>query len=1250
MRWPQPRNEDEFEELCLLVLQEHWQLPSLERYGHRGDRQNGVDLWDPKGVAPRRAVQCKHHAPSKTLPPSEVEAEVRKARGFRHPIQDFFIVTTGKRSVQTADRVGEINDTQRAAGGFQVTVWYWDDVEKFISRSPRAQELLNSAPVKQTADLVVASAQQILQGAAAEHLGDEIAEVRRRIERGRLGEARELITALQDRRWDNLTNGQRARVLTHLAMIEEEQGRRPEAGQLLLRALDLAPDEEHSLANATFAHELLGDADGARVAAREYARRFPHSPGAWAQVVQSLPSGTTLDSARSELPEWALVAPEVLAALAEHAASSESPEAALKAVHEAVDAHAADPRVRYRIGLNWFAICTTKLPEGSGSVAVELALLRNEMGDAAAATEAKGLTVLTAECRRLRGMANDLLGHVAEASADLSASVELYPSSRGRLTYAQHLLGRGAADEALAQLERIRGGPDLEATALVRAMSLWQRNSASDRDEAVREFVRLSSECEGGNEVEAVTHAVHALVVLNRASEAKRLLETKTGRLTFEVTILLARVFLALGERELATEHALQGLGTLDRQPTGLRRWLAIVFGSLGKTELALDVWERTVPERAVDNDTYTMFQLAMELGRDDAILARGQSLRQAGIYDDWLLQQELVVRERYNLVEALEVASDAVEHRPEDRLLLLRRSWLANRLGKSDLVSVEPEVLPPPAAARGDVGRVVVHLLIQKREARRALDYAYQVYRRWPKDPDALRCMRDVFLDAREALGSEDPAEIGADSAVRVEEKDGSSRWFYVEDAADVDITRGEVGPETVLWSALLGRRVGATVVLSQGMSTERTAVVREVVSKYARRMQEVFETFEIVVPDRPELGVMHVGDGKGGFDMTPVIEMLKAARENAERAVATYTTHPAACLHSLALMLNRNELEALAELMRGGKSYRCARGTREEQLDAVAVIDSASEMVVDLSAALTLFLLDGRALLGANPKPMITSQGTLEALRRIVRDARPALDGPRRSAGIQDGQVVIVEESLEAAAARIEQAEAFLKEFEERVRVVPVPQLANFDPARRELLSDFFGWHGAEVLALSAVPGRAIWCDDFSMSEIAKLEFSCARTWTQALAMRLDSEGLLASGVYATLSANLMTAGYEFTSVNRHVLRRCGELADWNIRKPPLGQAIKYVGRVDLADRTAADLALELLSSLWPHLALPASRANAQIALLEMLLRRPEGRVALSVFANGLPRIFQVNPIGLNDARQTLFAWMRASRIRLS
>src|SRR5690606_25922355 len=71
-RYPQPANEDAFEEFCLALLREVRSLPSLDRYGHRGEEQHGVDLLDLSGKTPLLGVQCKHHDPTKTLPPAEL--------------------------------------------------------------------------------------------------------------------------------------------------------------------------------------------------------------------------------------------------------------------------------------------------------------------------------------------------------------------------------------------------------------------------------------------------------------------------------------------------------------------------------------------------------------------------------------------------------------------------------------------------------------------------------------------------------------------------------------------------------------------------------------------------------------------------------------------------------------------------------------------------------------------------------------------------------------------------------------------------------------------------------------------------------------------------------------------------------------------------------------------------------------------------------------------------------------------------
>jgi hypothetical protein len=120
-RYPrQPKNEDSFEEFCLVLLREHWSLPTLERYGHRGERQYGVDLLDTGGSGPLRAVQCKHHDANKTLPPKELEAEVEKARGFPEKISEFFVLTTAKKSAQTQRKVRTLNKERPLAGYVRV--------------------------------------------------------------------------------------------------------------------------------------------------------------------------------------------------------------------------------------------------------------------------------------------------------------------------------------------------------------------------------------------------------------------------------------------------------------------------------------------------------------------------------------------------------------------------------------------------------------------------------------------------------------------------------------------------------------------------------------------------------------------------------------------------------------------------------------------------------------------------------------------------------------------------------------------------------------------------------------------------------------------------------------------------------------------------------------------------------------------------------------------------------------------------
>ncbi len=125
LRFPIPKNEGDFEEMCLQLLRHHWRLPSLELYGKRGEHQFGVDIVDLSGETPVVA-QCKLKEQGKRLSPAEIRAEVEKAILFDPPIGKYAILTTGTVSTESQRTVLEINQAHKAAGLFTVELLTWE--------------------------------------------------------------------------------------------------------------------------------------------------------------------------------------------------------------------------------------------------------------------------------------------------------------------------------------------------------------------------------------------------------------------------------------------------------------------------------------------------------------------------------------------------------------------------------------------------------------------------------------------------------------------------------------------------------------------------------------------------------------------------------------------------------------------------------------------------------------------------------------------------------------------------------------------------------------------------------------------------------------------------------------------------------------------------------------------------------------------------------------------------------------------
>ncbi len=132
LTYPPPANEQDFEELCLQLLRVHCNRRQLELYAHRGESQAGVDIFDPSGQRPTIAAQCKLHSVSKGLRPSELRAEVLKARSFSPALDFYIILTSAKRTAAAQQAIISLNMEQRAQGLFTVELMTWERIEHLL--------------------------------------------------------------------------------------------------------------------------------------------------------------------------------------------------------------------------------------------------------------------------------------------------------------------------------------------------------------------------------------------------------------------------------------------------------------------------------------------------------------------------------------------------------------------------------------------------------------------------------------------------------------------------------------------------------------------------------------------------------------------------------------------------------------------------------------------------------------------------------------------------------------------------------------------------------------------------------------------------------------------------------------------------------------------------------------------------------------------------------------------------------------
>ena len=1267
--YPLPRSADEFERLCVRLLRRHWQLPQLERLRDPERKGSGIDLIEISGRPRLAAVKCDLRDSRTPLTVAEIKDAVERAASMKLPIGRFVIATTAIKPEGLQRNLYDFNRANRAGGISAIEVLTWDDIEELLDEYPQLLTDFGTAAKRQAltrADAVI-HLEALCEPAAAgpvDALGEEISAAAAFLESRQYQLARLALLSLREQKWSQLSNASRFRVLSCLGVAYLKEGERRKAAKLFIAAKSLQPEDENACTNEALAHELLGERDRAFALAGKLRMQFPSSGRAVALWLNNAPKSTDAKSIERELAPELASDPEIAVVMARRNLLDGNFNGAERYARLASNALPNNSIPWLVLGqailLNEIAasgVGAADAPAPNDEARVREA--ESCFTQALTFAQKEGATVNEMQALIGRAQARIALRDTDGAGNDIEQAHGLErEDANGLCEYGIVLRTRGSLDQAVEALRRAVAVGGREDAEYHLAVTLRERDQPGDLHDAsdllLRALPRPDAIPEGDLPF-AVACAVESLSTLERYHEADALLssipESRLSRLT--ILTLRANLRLAQSKFEQASKLADEALAALaDDTSIDVRRKLAALLHDLGRYRDALPLWERLAQpgtSGAAGPDTRRLLDCANRLGREDIVTGIMKQLHPEQVADAGGLPADLEKLERNEPEAALAALEGFLREHPDDRVLKLRRSIVAARLGKMELVASDPNSMPSVREIPPSLGRAAVQFMRDGGRANDALAYAYELLRRQPGSVGAHR----AYLASLGPIGPMphvadfDTAAPGA-AVCFVEENSTVDRWILLEESGDADESLDEYGPQHPIVRALKGKKVSDKFQLPEGRFSRKSAVVKILMSKYAWRYMDCLTNWQTRFPGQAEIEITHAvaevipwSEMRDGFE--PLFESSNGRREDVlNLAERVYASQPVP-IHAVADRLGLNDLQTMFILaQRPDSPIKCCTGTAEERELALGAFERANAVVLDLSAIATLCMLGRLNLLPTWPRQFTITQSTLAELRRLAFEDNlmrlpvgfsASLNGSDSNGKRADVQLKALADSLQTVC-----------------RVCDGAVLASLDADRRQQLITFFGRHGAESIVAASMPGHVLWTDDRILANLARSEFGVRRVWTEAALQARAQAGNLDPAELSTASTKLAGWGYSFTMPSVETLMRAGSVAVWNPDQFPLKQALDQFAADTMSMSDTVRLAAELIVRFYNDVYLRGQRRTLVSRVLDRLALRSGGREAIEALPRSLPLRFGLDLIRSREFSDVVRGWTAQSEMALS
>jgi tetratricopeptide (TPR) repeat protein len=841
-RYPQPDNEHAFEELCLRFYRKFWKNENLSLYGKRGQKQDGVDIHDPLCIKPVRAVQCKHHEPTKDILPSDINAEVEKAEKSLIDIEEYVIATTAKKSRKAQDAVVELN--KRCDKKFTVIIHFWEDICQYADELGRvlAELIIYGENILAGATMAAQIAASQLRGEASGLLAvehdDRFGLIENLLNERQLDLARHELKKLPHpdvtKSWP--PNDQ-YKLLRLRAKLELEYGAFEEAARLFLEAYAVAPGLDQAKQNRVLAFSLLGDTQKAYEQAKNYISQGLTSAVMFLRLIESVESAQQLQGHLNLFEGYLSTDENINTALAHKYLAFGRYDSALDAANRALAICSDSPHAHLAAAMSEHGASVHGEPPKRTQ---RLKTALNHYDAALAAARDQNYMTMLPEILVNRAAVKMLLADHSGAAADFRAAVEsaTRPSVYvvAAINFYVHQHDFENAWKLFGLLDRTT--PEGQYLALVLE---HQRADAQEKRKLIDQMHGLA-ERQWDRAIECRFQCVQWSLELKDYPLAESYVSTAfESKHQFQAHTMRAWIRLEAENRSGAHDEATKALNTsIESVHPQELHILAQILLRLDDNAHALDLLEQLARPGVLDDDMKALITCAQRQERHDLLLRVCRELRESGGQDERLRKLEIQLLNLYAPKEALRIADELIQNSEAPSYFMAFKNMLAVRLNELDKLNLKPSALPTPAQLSPDEANLVLLPYVTAGDYAAAARFLYAQRRLYFENEHAHGRYLYFFLTYGERTGLQEALPIIADgSAVLLKLSDGENWWVIIEDDNPA-ASRGEFSAKSELGQLLVSRKVGDIIDLPGNRVQPQTATIVEIQSKYVRAFQD--------------------------------------------------------------------------------------------------------------------------------------------------------------------------------------------------------------------------------------------------------------------------------------------------------------------------------------------------------------------------------------------------------------------------